>query len=86
MKAAWIDLCLYKFKIDLQSILNLIFIILHLQKRIKMNVSILNLLPIKQGGDAKEAIDAAIRLAKFAEDIGINRYWVAEHHNMQNLS
>ena len=51
-----------------------------------MNLSILNLLPIKQGGDAKEAIDAAIRLAKFAEDIGINRYWVAEHHNMQNLA
>jgi len=51
-----------------------------------MNVSILNLLPIKQGGDAKEAIDAAVRLAKFAEDIGINRYWIAEHHNMQNLA
>ena len=51
-----------------------------------MNLSILNLLPIKQGGNAKEAIDAAIRLAKFAEDIGIKRYWVAEHHNMQNLA
>ena len=38
-----------------------------------MNVSILNLLTIKQGGDAKDAIDAAIRLAKFAEDIGIKR-------------
>ena len=51
-----------------------------------MNVSILNLLPIKQGGDAKAAIDAAVRLAIFAEDIGIKRYWVAEHHNMRNLA
>ncbi|WP_258030661.1 LLM class flavin-dependent oxidoreductase [Campylobacter concisus] len=51
-----------------------------------MNLSILNLLPIKQGSDAKDAINAAIRLAKFAEDIGINRYWVAEHHNMRNLA
>ena len=51
-----------------------------------MNVSILNLLPIKQGGDAKAAIDAAVRLAKFAEDIGMKRYWVAEHHNMRNLA
>ena len=48
-----------------------------------MNVSILNLLPIKQGGDAKDAIDAAVRLAIFAEDIGMKRYWVAEHHNMK---
>ena len=48
-----------------------------------MEVSILNLLPIKQGGDAKEAIDAAVRLAKFAEDISIKRYWVAEHHNIK---
>ena len=51
-----------------------------------MNVSILNLLPIKQGGDAKAAIDAAVRLAIFAEDIGMKRYWVAEHHNMRNLA
>ena len=51
-----------------------------------MNVSILNLLPIKQGGDAKAAIDAAVRLAIFAEDIGMKRYWVAEHHNMKNLA
>ena len=51
-----------------------------------MNVSILNLLPIKQGGDAKAAIDAAVRLAIFAEDIGIKRYWVAEHHNIRNLA
>ena len=51
-----------------------------------MNVSILNLLPIKQGGDAKAAIDAAVRLTIFAEDIGMKRYWVAEHHNMQNLA
>ena len=51
-----------------------------------MNVSILNLLPIKQGGDAKATIDAAVRLAIFAEDIGMKRYWVAEHHNMKNLA
>ena len=51
-----------------------------------MEVSILNLLPIKQGGDAKAAIEAAVRLAKFAEDIGMKRYWVAEHHNMRNLA
>ena len=51
-----------------------------------MNVSILNLLPIKQGSDAKSAIDAAVRLAIFAEDIGMKRYWVAEHHNMRNLA
>ena len=41
---------------------------------------------LKQGSDAKAAIEAAVRLAIFAEDIGIKRYWVAEHHNMQNLA
>jgi hypothetical protein len=51
-----------------------------------MEVSILNLVPIRKGSDAKGAIDAAVRLAKFAEEIDIKRYWVAEHHNMKNLA
>ncbi len=50
-----------------------------------MQLSILNLVPIRQGQTASQAIDAMVRLAQFAEKIGIERYWIAEHHNMKYL-
>lgn len=51
-----------------------------------MKISVLNLAPLRQNDSAKDAIDAMVRLAKYAESIGIQRYWIAEHHNMKNLA
>lgn len=51
-----------------------------------MKLSILNLAPVREGQDYAQAIEAVVRLAQHAERIGIERYWIAEHHNMPNLA
>lgn len=50
-----------------------------------MKLSILNLAPVRQGQNPEQAIDAVVRLALFAEELGVERYWIAEHHNMPYL-
>ena len=52
---------------------------------IQIPVSVLNLAPIRQGQEAKEAIDSMVSLARSAEQMGYSRYWVAEHHNTTTL-
>lgn len=52
---------------------------------IKIPVSVLNLVPIRKGQGAKEAIDAMVDLAQVTEKMGYIRYWVAEHHNTPTL-
>lgn len=49
-------------------------------------LSILELARIKQGSDARRALDDARDLARHAEDWGYRRLWVAEHHNMQGIA
>lgn len=44
-----------------------------------MKYSILNLLPVKD--NFSEAFTAMVNLAKIAEELGYERYWLAEHHN-----
>jgi luciferase family oxidoreductase group 1 len=48
-------------------------------------VSVLNLAPIREGQESKDAIDAMVDLAQAAEDMGYTRYWIAEHHNTSTL-
>lgn len=48
-------------------------------------VSILNLVPVRQGQDNKDAIDSMVNLAQFADRAGFLRYWIAEHHNTRYL-
>lgn len=52
---------------------------------INIPVSVLNLSPIRQGQKPKDAIDAMVDLAKATEEMGYNRYWIAEHHNTPTL-
>ncbi len=51
-----------------------------------MKLSILNLVPIREGQTYKEAVNSMLNLAKFAENLGIERYWIAEHHNMPHIA
>lgn len=51
-----------------------------------MKLSILNLVPVREGQNYQQAIQSMVQLAKFAETLGIERYWIAEHHNMKNLA
>ena len=50
-----------------------------------MKLSILNLAPVREGQTYLQAVDSMVNLAKHAERIGIERYWIAEHHNMKNF-
>lgn len=48
-------------------------------------LSVLNLVPVREGQSNAEAIGAMIRLAQETEKLGYERYWIAEHHNTANL-
>lgn len=50
-----------------------------------MDFSILNQVPISHNGTAQQALKQAIELAVVAEETGYARYFVAEHHNTNNL-
>ena len=47
--------------------------------------SILDLAPIRQGGDAAQAFELMLEQAQHAEKLGYHRYWLAEHHNMGGI-
>ena len=49
-------------------------------------LSILDLAPIVEGGDAAQALRSSLDLAQHAEAWGYRRYWVAEHHNMDDVA
>ncbi len=48
--------------------------------------SLLDLVPIVEGGDAGRAFANAADLARHAEGLGFTRYWVAEHHGMPGIA
>jgi luciferase family oxidoreductase group 1 len=48
--------------------------------------SVLDLSPITQGSDARQALRNTLDLAQHAERWGYNRYWLAEHHNMTGIA
>ena len=48
--------------------------------------SVLDLAPIIEGGDASLAFRNALDLARHAERLGFNRYWMAEHHSMPGIA
>ena len=48
--------------------------------------SILDLVPVTEGGDARRAFANMIELARLAERLGYRRYWLAEHHNMPGIA
>jgi len=48
-------------------------------------LSVLDLAPIRQGGDAAQAFRHTRELACHVEALGYHRYWLAEHHNMTGI-
>ena len=50
------------------------------------HLSILDLARIRQGFDARDALDNARTLARNAEGWGYQRIWFAEHHNMPGIA
>lgn len=51
-----------------------------------MKLSVLDLVPVLSGAGPVHALEQAALLARTAEDLGYNRYWAAEHHDMKGLA
>jgi luciferase family oxidoreductase group 1 len=49
-------------------------------------LSVLDLSPILQGGDAGQSLRNSLDLAQHAERWGYRRFWMAEHHNMPGVA
>lgn len=52
----------------------------------RLRLGVLDQSPIKSGGTAREALDESERLARLADDLGYDRYWVAEHHGSKSFA
>ena len=52
----------------------------------KLNISALNLVPVREGGGVKEAADEMVELAQHLDNGVYQRYWIAEHHNTTSIA
>jgi len=48
--------------------------------------SVLDLAPVTEGSDTTQAFANTLDLARRAEALGYQRYWLAEHHNMPGIA
>src|SRR5882724_6283853 len=53
---------------------------------IDVPLSVLDLAPVAAGHSAGEALAATTALARRVEELGYQRFWVAEHHNMPGIA
>jgi luciferase family oxidoreductase group 1 len=51
-----------------------------------MRLGVVDQAPVREGGSAGEALREAVELARFVEQLGYERYWVAEHHSLPSLA
>ncbi|MFM5954776.1 MAG: LLM class flavin-dependent oxidoreductase [Novosphingobium sp.] len=51
-----------------------------------IDLSVLDLVTVREGGTVGEALDDAAALAACAEGAGYKRFWVAEHHAMDGVA
>ena len=49
-------------------------------------LSVLDLIPIREGGTVSQAFADSAALARTAEAAGYKRFWVAEHHGMEGIA
>lgn len=52
----------------------------------KLSTSLLNLVPVREGHDASDAISDMVELAQHVDGSDYTRYWVAEHHNTTSIA
>ncbi len=51
-----------------------------------LRLGVLDQSPIKSGGTAAEALQETEQLARLADRLGFDRYWVAEHHSSKSFA
>jgi luciferase family oxidoreductase group 1 len=49
-------------------------------------ISVLDLSPIVEGGDAGRSLRNSLDLARHCEALGYGRFWMAEHHNLPGIA
>src|SRR5271155_5363285 len=49
-------------------------------------LSVLDLSPIIEGGDAGQSLRNSLDLARHVETLGYRRFWMAEHHNLPGIA
>jgi alkanesulfonate monooxygenase SsuD/methylene tetrahydromethanopterin reductase-like flavin-dependent oxidoreductase (luciferase family) len=49
-------------------------------------LSVLDLVPIRNGASSADAMQEAVDLARLCEALGYTRYWFAEHHGMASIA
>src|ERR1700721_4628167 len=52
----------------------------------RARLSILDLAPIARGQSPSDSFAASVALAQRAEELGYERVWYAEHHNMPSIA
>lgn len=48
-------------------------------------LSVLDLVPVREGHTNKEALEDMVQLAQHVEQLGYRRFWLSEHHNTPTL-
>ena len=51
-----------------------------------LSLSVLDLSPVPSGSDAARALGNTLDLARLADGLGYERYWLAEHHNLPSVA
>lgn len=51
-----------------------------------LKLSLLDLATVEFGGTIADAFDHSVAVARLAEDVGYERIWYAEHHNMPTIA
>ncbi len=51
-----------------------------------VQLSVLDLVPVRTGQPTGQAINACLNLAKVADQSSVTRFWLAEHHNMKSVA
>lgn len=52
----------------------------------KINYSVLDLAYVREGESLNQTFKNTLENAKFVDELGYSRYWLSEHHNMQNVA
>lgn len=51
-----------------------------------VQISVLDLIPVRSSQTTGQAVQASINLAKIADTSSVTRFWVAEHHNARSIA
>ena len=52
----------------------------------RLKLSMLDLVAVREGGSVAEALAISLATARHVEQLGFERYWLAEHHNMPGIA